>query len=230
MYNKMKKKKIISVFKCDEGKCLFPEQFELWERSDWNNDLPPFFDRLNKIEDDRSFIILATSVLEYQIDRFLIAFIPNHHILINDRTNLVSKINIIKAFNLFPDHLLGMLDNIRNIRNDFAHNLKIDSFNDACESEKLPKHIEVMKNFWNEFDEDMCYWQENKPLRLMFKDIWRVCLEGLRVFESNIRLFRQETENKEFINHLNNLSIELKDIIETNKREDVLKKYMPWRK
>jgi hypothetical protein len=86
-----------------------------------------------------------------------------------------------------------MLDNVRNIRDDFAYNLKIDNLNDATESEKLPGHIEEMKRLWTNFRDDMCSWQENEPLRLMLKDIWRVCLEGFRVFESNFRLFRQET-------------------------------------
>jgi hypothetical protein len=227
---KLKKRNVMSVYISDKKKCLFPEQFNLWERSDWNDDLPPFFERLNKIEDDRSFIILATSVLEYQIDRFLKAFIPNFQILVNDKTNLVTKINIIRAFNLIPEHFPDMLDNIRNIRNDFAHNLKIDSFNDASESEKLPGHINEMERLWDRFQNDMCYWQKDEPLRLMFKDIWRFCLEGLRLFESNVRLFRQETEKKEFINHLNKLSTELKDKRETEEREEVLKMFMPWRK
>lgn len=226
----MEKKKNHSVYISGKEECLFPQQFDLWEKSDWNDDLPPFFKRLNKIEDDRSFIILATSVLEYQIDRFLKAFIPKHQILVNDKTNLVTKINIIRAFNLIPEHFPDMLDVLRNIRNDFAHNLKIDSFENENESEKLPLHIGEMRRFWNTFQKDMCYWTEGKPLRLMFKDIWRVCLEGLRVYESNIRLFRQETEKKEFINHLNKLSKELKDLRERNDREKVLKMYMPWRK
>lgn len=219
-----------SVYKSNKGKCLFFEQFEQRERSDWNDDLPPFFERINNIEDDRSFIILATSVLEYQIDKFLKAFVPNHQILVNDKTNFVTKINIIKAFNLIPEHFPIMFDNIRNIRNDFAHNLNIDTFNDAIESEKLSSHIEEMKKLWEEFQNDMCYWQNNEPIRLMFKDIWRVCIEGLKVFESNVRLFRQETENKEFINHLLKLSTKLKDIRETSERDSVLKEYMPWRK
>lgn len=226
----MKKQKMVSVYKSNKGKCLFSEQFEQWERSDWNDDMPPFFIRINNIEDDRSFIILATSILEYQINRFLTAFIPNHQILVNDKTNLFTKINIIKAFNLIPEHFPIMFDNIRNIRNDFAHNLNIDSFNDANESEKLPRHIEEMKRLWEEFQNDMCYWHTDEPLRLMFKDIWRVCIEGLRVFESNVRLFRQETENKEFINHLFELSTQIKGIRDTSERESVLKKHMPWRK
>lgn len=226
----MKKKTTNSVYVSDKKKCLFPKQFDSWEKFDWNDDLPPFFKRLNKIEDDRSFVILAASVLEYQIDRFLKAFIPNHQILITDKTNLFTKINLIRAFNLIPEHFPDMFDNIRNIRNDFAHNMKIDSFNDSNESEKLPAHIEEMRRFWDKFQNDMCYWSKDKPLRLMYKDIWRVCVEGLRVFESNVRLFRQETEKTEFISYLSNLSTELKEIRETAERENVLKMYMPWKK
>ena len=93
-----KQEKFISVYKSRTGNCLFTEQFDFWESCDWNEDLPEFFDRLNEIKDDRSFVILASSVLEYQIDRFLKEFIPNHKVLINDRTNLVTKINLIKKF------------------------------------------------------------------------------------------------------------------------------------
>ncbi len=222
----MKKDEKYNVYTSNKQECLFPKQFDFWEKSDWNDDLPPFFKRLNQIEDDRSFVILATSVLEYQIDRFLKAFIPNCQTLVNDKTNLVTKINIIRAFNLIPEHFPDMLDNIRNIRNDFAHNLMIDSFNDTKKSEKLPGHIDEMKRFWNKFQDDMCYWQDDKPLRLMFKDIWRVCIEGLRIFESNIRLFRQETEKKEFINGLNKLSTELKDKRKEFEDESVLRMFM----
>lgn len=224
------KKKIISVYIDNKGVCLFPEQFDFWENPDFKNDLPPFFKRLNKIKDDRSFIILATSVLEYQIERFLKVFIPDYQTLVNERTNLATKINIIKAFKLIPEHFPKMLHNIKNIRNDFAHNLKIDSFDDANESKDLQKNIKEMRDLWEKFNADMCYWHENDPLIFMFKDIWRVCIEGLRIFESNVRLFRQETENKEFISHLKKISTELENVRETNERESILKKYLPWRK
>lgn len=199
-----------SVFISNEDNCLFEEQFDLWIRDDWNDDIPPFFKRLNKVTDDRSFVILATSVLEYQIERFLKVFIPKYEILINDYTNLSTKINIIKAFNLIPPQFGEMCDIIKNIRNDFAHNLKIDNFDDADKSKKLPKNLLKLKEKWFEFESDMCYWSLEKPIRLMFKDIWRVSLEGLRVYESNVILFRKETENKKFINSLKTLSSELK--------------------
>lgn len=226
----MSNKKPHSVYVSLKDDCLFQKQFELWEGRDMNEDLPPFFKRLNKIEDDRSFVILATSVIEYQIDRFLQCYIPDHQILINDKTNLVTKINLIRAFRLIPNHFPNMLDCLRNIRNDFAHNLSIDSFEDSEKSEKLPTHLKDLDRLWHMFESDMCYWKEGKPMRLKFKDVWRVSLEGLRVFESNVRLFRQETEKMEFIEHLHGLSSELKDKREIDEREAVLKMYMPWRK
>ena len=124
----MKKKN--SVYIAKEDNCLFTEQFAFWNKSDWNNDIPPYFKRLNKINDDRSFVILALAVLEYQIDRFLKAFIPKYDVLIKSNTNISTKTDIIKAFNLIPTHIVDMVDLLRNIRNVFAHYLEIDGFED----------------------------------------------------------------------------------------------------
>ena len=212
-----------SVYISNKNNCLFKEQFDSWELFDWNEDMPPYFERLNEIGDDRSFVILACSVMEYQIDRFLKTFIPKPEILINENIYLNNKFSIIQAFNLIPPHFVQIMNTIRNIRNDFAHNLNIDAFSDSEKSKKLPKHIAEMKRLWEKFKNDMCYWNEGESLRLMYKDIWRV-------YESNIRLFRQETEKIEFIQHLQKLSAELMDKREKDEQEALLKMYMPWRK
>lgn len=226
----MTEKKSHSVYKSEIKESLFDEQFDLWESSNWNNDMPHFFKRLNQIDDDRSFVILATSVLEFQVNRFLKCFIPESQILVNFNTNFATKLNIIKAFNLIPKQFPNMIDCIKSIRNEFAHTFEIDSFDDANESTKLPNHLKDLDRFWTQFESDMCYWKKGEPLRLKFKDIWRVTIEGLRAYESNVRLFRQETEKVEFIDHLMTLSTELRDLKEQDEREAVLKRYMPWRK
>ena len=226
----MNKKEKFSVFISNKNNCLFSKQFDNWERFDWNKDIPPFFERLNTINDDRSFVILACSVMEYQIDRFLEVFIPKRKILVNDNTSLNYKILVIEAFNLIPPQFVEIMNTIRNIRNDFAHNLDVDSFSDSNKSEKLPKHINEMKRLWEKFKDDMCYWNTAESLRLMYKDIWKVCVEGLRVYESNIRLIRQETEKTEFIDHLQKLSTELMNKRKEYERDAVLKMYIPWRK
>ncbi|MFI1770264.1 hypothetical protein [Thalassobellus citreus] len=226
----MKNNKHHSVFTSNENNCLFTEQFDSWKKFDWNEDMPPYFKRLNEIDDDRSFVILACSVMEYQIDRFLNLFIPNPKILINNKTSLNNKILIIQAFKIIPPHFVQIMNVLRNIRNDFAHNLNIDSFLDSAKSEKLPENISEMERLWKKFESDMCYWNNGDSLRLMYKDLWQVCIEGLRVYESNIRLFRQETEKVEFINHLSKLSTELMNKREEKEQEKILKTYMPWRK
>jgi hypothetical protein len=218
----MKKKN--SVYIAKEDNCLFTEQFAFWNKSDWNNDIPPYFKRLNKINDDRSFVILALAVLEYQIDRFLKAFIPKYDVLIKSNTNISTKIDIIKAFNLIPTHIVDMVDLLRNIRNVFAHYLEIDGFEDEKKSKKLPNYILLMKEYKIEYNTEMPYWKDGEPIRLLFKDIWRVCLEALRIYEGNIKLFRQETEKREYINYLKSLSIELEEKRNMEEKKRVIKK------
>jgi len=225
----MSKKKSHSVYESKKRDCLFHKQFDLWEKSNWNVDLPPFFKRLNNITDDRSFVILAASALEYQVDRFLKAFIPEAQILVNDNTNFSMKLKLLRAFRLIPSQFTNMIECIKDIRNEFAHNLEIDSFADAEKSQKLQLHLKTLDRQWIQFKSDMCYWDNKKPLRLKFKDIWRVSIEGLRIYESNVRLFRQETENNQFIDQLHKLSKELKGKREDSEREAVLRMYMPWR-
>jgi len=46
----MSKKKSHSVYESKKRDCLFHKQFDLWEKSNWNVDLPPFFKRLNNLK------------------------------------------------------------------------------------------------------------------------------------------------------------------------------------
>ena len=213
-----------SVYLAKEDNCLFIEQFALWNKSDWNEDIPPYFKRLNKINDDRSFVILAVAVLEYQIDRFLKTFIPKYDILIKSNTNISAKINIIEAFNLIPPHIIDMVNLLRDIRNVFAHYLEIDDFEDEKKSKRLPNYILLMKKYKLEYHSEMPYWNNGKPIRLLFKDIWSVCLEALRIYEGNIKLFRQETEKREYINYLKNLSLELEEQRKIEERKRIITK------
>lgn len=174
-----------SVYSGEKGKSLFIEQFDFWKHIEWNNDMPEYFQRLNKIEDERSFVILSASLLEYQIDKFLKAFIPKYKVLVNDNT----KLRIIEAFNLIPNQFVQMSDNVRNIRNKFAHSLQIDNFQQL--EEVKPDLITEMKRLWNKYENDMTFWKLENSLVFMFKDICRTAIEGIHVYEYNISLFRQ---------------------------------------
>lgn len=204
----MGNKKYTSVYIGSKDKSLFNEQFDFWKYIEWNKDMPQYFKRLNKINDERSFVILSASLLEYQIDKFLKTFIPKYQILVNDNTNLNTKINIIDAFNLIPSQFIQMSNCIRNIRNKFAHSLEIDSFSELELSK--PELVKELKRLWKKFELDMSCWKPEKSLVFMFKDICRVTIKGLHVYEYNVSLFRQETENPKFISNLKNMSTEIK--------------------
>lgn len=210
------------IYKDQDGKCLFPDQVNIWSKPNWDN-MPDFFKRLNNIEDDRSFIILAASVLEMRVEMFLKSAIPNSNAIINDRTSFAKKLELVRAFNYIPTHFIDIADLLRSIRNDFAHDYSIDSFDDAVKIEKLPGRLIKMDKMWSLYKSDMIYWKKDRPIRLQYKDLWRICIEGFKVYQLNVELFRQETEKPEFIDGLMKLSDELREKREVNEKEKVFK-------
>ncbi|MBX3240812.1 MAG: hypothetical protein KIT80_23025 [Chitinophagaceae bacterium] len=206
----MTKKKLTHFWETNPDKALFHQPFGYWEKnSDWNKDIPQYFKRLNKIKDDRSFAILASTVLEYQVDRFLKCFIPEYQILVKPNTSFDFKLNILRAFRLLPPQIVNSAELIKNIRNEFAHNQDLDNFNDVAKSTTLKTHIELLDKIWKKYETDMVYFKIDKTYLSKFKDIWRKSLEGFRSYEKNITFFRHTTEKKSFIDNLGTQSNKL---------------------
>jgi hypothetical protein len=196
-------KKKYRFHETDPTKALFHKPFANWDKDDdWNKNVPGYFKRLNKLTDDRAFVILAATILEYQIDSFLKCFVPDYKSLISDTTNFDLKIRIIKSFRLVPPQIIESADLIRKIRNEFAHNLQIDNFTDATEQSKLKKHLVSLDRICNEYKDEMYYSSNNPTYTKKFKDVWRRSFSGFRSYEKNILLFRKMTEDKTFIEDL----------------------------
>ena len=219
----MSREKKHSVYEAKTGTCLFTKQFDEVVHDNWNTDIAHYFKRLNKIKDERSFVILASTVLEYQLDSFLKLFIPESQILVNEKTNFDSKIKIIRAFNLIPPQLINIAELIKNIRNQFAHDLYLDKFEDGKKTEKLPKLLKLLDNYWTQYEDDMTYNKIKATTLQKYKDLMRVSLQGIRVYENNIRLFRQVTEKPEFINELNQRSTILRKEREAEFQKNIMK-------
>ncbi len=199
----MSKKKIIkSIYIGEKSKSLFTEQFDRFLPSQWNKDIAPYFKRLNKIKDERSFVILASTVLELKVDIFLKLFIPDSKPLVNENTNFESKIKILRAFKLIPAQIVNIIELLKNIRNDFAHDINLDSFSEANLSKKLPTRLKLLDKYWTEYENDMTYYKI-KPIPVQkYKDLWAASLEALDVYESNIIVLRQELQQEEFVEKL----------------------------
>lgn len=204
------------IFNNLDGKCLFPTHVSLWTKPDWE-DMPDYFRRINKIEDDRSYIILMSSILELRIEKFLHSVFPNSNMILNERTSFARKIELVKAFNYIPTQFIEIADLLRQIRNDFAHNYEIDSLEEAGQVKKMPQRLKLMNDIWHEYEPEMPYWKSGRPLRFQYKDLWRICIEGFKMFELNVKLLRREVENEDFIKKLMDKS---EDLYEQRKTEE----------
>lgn len=199
----MSKKIKLHFVETEPSKALFYKPFKNWDKnSDWNKDIPQYFQRLNKIKDDRSFVILAATVLEYQVERFLKLFIPEYQILITLNTSFDFKLKIVRAFKLIPPQIINTAELIKNIRNEFAHNQDLDDFNDADKSSILKSHLDLLDKYWNKYEDEMVYYKTDPIYVHKFKDLWRKSLEGFRSYEKNITFLRNQIEKKDFIDGL----------------------------
>ena len=203
-------KKKLHFWETETSKALFYQPFKYWDKnSDWNEDIPPYFERLNKLKDDRSFVILAATVLEYQVERFLKCFIPEYQVLITPNTSFDFKLKIVRAFRLIPPQIINSAELIKNIRNEFAHNQDLDNFNDVEKSSSLKNQIDLLDKYWRKYEDEMIYFKINPSCVNKFKDLWRKSLEGFRSYEKNVTFFRDKTEKRDFIDNLNTLSEDL---------------------
>jgi len=95
------------------------------------------------LNDDRLLVLIGNLLVENAIDEFLSAIIPNYRSLRDKKeVTFFIRIELARALKLCPSILFSCSDLIRKIRNDFVHDLSIDSF------DKLPSgRSQSMKHY-----------------------------------------------------------------------------------
>ena len=143
--------------------------------------------------------------------------------MVNEKTNFHNKLKILRAFNLIPPDLINIAELLKNIRNKFAHHLYLDKFKDAKKADELVALLKLLDTYWERYKDDMVYFKIKPTTLQKYKDLWRVSLEGIRVYENNIILFRQETEKSEFIDQLKQLSTLIRKDKESELQKNIMK-------
>lgn len=88
-------------------------------------------DRLGKLNDDRALVIVAALFVEKAIDDYLSSLIPDYFKnKITRMLNFFNKIELARSFLLCPSRLINQAHTIREIRNEFAHNIEINKINE----------------------------------------------------------------------------------------------------
>lgn len=91
-------------------------------------------EKIEPLKDDRLLAIVGELLVESALDELLSAIMPKmtEGML---AASVQQKINILRSLQLIPDKLLVIAKAIADIRNEFAHGLKIDSFS-KCKTKK----------------------------------------------------------------------------------------------
>lgn len=184
-----------------EKKTVFTKSFFDFENVDLNNDKTvELYNRISKTGDDRSKIILAGIIVEWYLDRILKHLFVDYKIL-TDRSDFTFsfKISILKSLRLIPLNIIIMCDCVRKIRNEFAHNLNIDTINQTEKKFKDQIHQLYVENVENASKIDLIK---------KFESVYRLGSSHLRTYEKNIFLLREKIDDSNFEKELEKLNNE----------------------
>ena len=88
-------------------------------------------------EDDRAVALVGALLVESAVNGLVAAYVPGYRKLADMRDFTFSmRIELARALMLCPSRLLGAADTVRNLRNEFARNLDIKTF-DECKQGNL---------------------------------------------------------------------------------------------
>ena len=127
----------------EEGESLFYRPIIQIVNQEILNDiqkkLDKYFEKYENTSDDRALAIIGALSVENELDNFLATWIKNYNPLTNNKEFTFSfKVELAISLKLIPTKILNAIEPIRKIRNIFAHDLDIDTFEKAKESNSRP--------------------------------------------------------------------------------------------
>ena len=94
------------------------------------------FEPLEGLQDDRAVVLVCAMIVENYLDQYIESFIPRYNLLKNENAFFFSwKIQLARSLCLCPNHIFNSIDLIREIRNEFAHNLNIKTLKELDKSD-----------------------------------------------------------------------------------------------
>lgn len=159
------------------------------------NDLNDFNHKIADIKDERLHAIVSGLVVETLLDRFLSLLMPKYDkYLLNKDVNFSTKINILKAFAIIPVNIINCADCVRQVRNEFAHNLEKVKFEDL-EDKIRNQIIGIYGNI---------YQKKNENLFECFRNLIFYYSSGIDLYMTNLSVLNSIIRSKEFIENISN--------------------------
>jgi len=184
-------------YRKDGEKCRFKEPFMLGvDQAYWNSKLPPLWKKIKEASDDRAFVILLALVIEHLVDETLETWMPRYKALSEHQDfNFSIKLELLNALSLVPGFIIRGSHCIRQLRNDFAHDLNIEKL------EQLAKKVEMLRNLSDEVvvQKDLVKGSSARDLAKFLSFV--VCV-GLLGYRENMKYLRKAIEKDDYLNGL----------------------------
>lgn len=160
------------------------------------NELPDLFNKTSELHDDRLLALVTALIVENRLDVALSSFLPCYSELKNSVDFTFSmKTKLAEALSFIPVRILKSANILRLIRNEFAHGLEKDSF-----EQLKPKLRTSVVNLRSEIFE--VYGDDEKKPKETFLDEYKAlsfyCIVGIDQYRDSLAFLRQFIEGPEF--------------------------------
>jgi hypothetical protein len=181
-----------------------------WIISGKEDDLQKHLDELwlhyKDVKDQRLLALVGALCIETALDILLTKFMVDYESLKKDTDITFSlKIKIAKALKLIPLKILNSCHLVRQIRNEFAHNLSLSVF-----SQLQGKHLNSLGSYVREYNIKDRDWEDWEAL---YRDLIGFTSGGLVAYSYQLEVVKSYLDTDYFRKHL-------KDFVEEKKSKE----------
>lgn len=151
---------------------------------------------ITEAKEERLLALVGSLSVEDALDFFLGAFIPSYNYLSENRDfSLSMKIDLAYSLHLIPKLILDAADLIRKIRNEFAHDLHLNSFDSL--GDKIKRRLRRLSKelFPRDKGTEISYFVD-------FEKVVDATIMGLEIYASHVKIARQFIYSEDFISEL----------------------------
>jgi hypothetical protein len=196
-YGKLSVRIAMGLFSGIKGESIFCEPLLRYFR---HNPLPALFNKTAGLKDDRLLALVTALIVEDRLDAALGAFLPRYPRLTSTAEFRFSmKIALAEALGQIPPRILSAASVIRKIRNEFAHQLEIESLT-GLKSSLTADLKNLRADVYGVLGAD-----QRKPLPTLleeYKALAFFCIAGLDAYRENLDYLRSHIETPEFMDAL----------------------------
>ena len=183
-----------------KGECLFYEPL-LWSHP---IDIKIISERyaeylrvVGKEREERLTVLVSAMSMEEALDLFLEAYIPDYYRLKNQRDfTLFLKIQLARSLRIIPAHILDAAVLINEIRNKFAHKLRISSLNTLGSGTQDNLRQKYSVFFLSDTTANLSFAD-------MFTKITDCVILSFEFYAASLKIAREYIYSEDFIDELN---------------------------